>query len=265
MAMYSIRIHSRYNKLESFVRSLPETFDASGTLLFRKRNVVKMFEAEGMRLVVKKFRCPNALQRVAYTFFKPSKAVRAYMHADLFTSKGISTPAAVAYLQMKQGGLVSEGYFVSLCGYGCSVRECLLPGGSSQEFAVHNYGDADMQLIDNVAAFIANIHDKDVIHGDLNISNLLCDKAKDGNVRLCVIDNDRARLCHPTRSQCLSDLMRATHNRHLLSIITTMYARHRGWDAAECNTAVMNKLDSFEKRKLLKRKLKGLGKTKNTL
>ena len=257
MATYSIRIHSRYKKLEGFVRTLPQTFGTGGTLLFHKRNTVKMFDVGGTRLVVKRFRCPNALQRVAYTLFKPSKAIRAYMYADMFAARSIPTPAAVACLQMKKGGLASEGYFVSLCGDGCPVRKRLLPGGPGQEYVTHDYGDADMRLIDTVAAFIADMHGKGVIHGDLNISNLLCDKADGGTMRLCVIDNDRARFCRPTRSQCMSDLMRATHNRHLLSLITTMYARHRGWDAAECNTAVTNKLDSFEKRKLLKRKLKG--------
>lgn len=257
MPTYTIKIHSRYKDMDAFVRSLPQTFDSEGTLLFKKRNTVKAFTVNGTPLVVKRFACPNALQRVAYTLFKPTKAIRAYMHADLFTARGISTPAAVAYVQAKRGCLASEGFFVSLRGEGSTVRERLLPGGPSHEFDEHKYGDDDLQLIDSMAAFIANMHVKGVIHGDLNISNMLCQATTDGATRLTIVDTDRARLCNPTKDECLSDIMRTTHNRQLLSYITSMYARKRGWDASECTSAVMNMLDSFEKRKLLKRKLKG--------
>ena len=56
--------------VNEFVRRLPIFFGNEGTLLYGKRNTIKSFFVDGLqlpfqRLVVKKFRKPNLLQRFA--------------------------------------------------------------------------------------------------------------------------------------------------------------------------------------------------------
>ena len=65
-----------------FVNSLPETFDNSGKTVFSGRNTIKVFKVEwggkAQEVCVKRFKRPNAAQKIAYTFFRTTKAQRAF-------------------------------------------------------------------------------------------------------------------------------------------------------------------------------------------
>ena len=107
-------IHPAYQHLKSFIYDLPSHFESEGTLLYRGRNVVKLYQVDGMSLVVKRYKHPNIIQRVVYTYFKRSKTARAYDYAALLRKKGIDTPHEVAYIETFKKGLFTTGYFVSL-------------------------------------------------------------------------------------------------------------------------------------------------------
>ena len=103
-------VHPEYRNLTSFVQYLPVTFDCNGELLYRGRNTVKRYEVGGVCVVVKKYKHPNLIQRIAYTFFKKSKTERAYKFAALLREKQIDTPHEVAYIEIKKHGLFTTGF-----------------------------------------------------------------------------------------------------------------------------------------------------------
>lgn len=260
-----IIINHRYDRMSRFVSELPRRFDAEGTLVFKGRNTIKLYNVCGETLTVKKYKNYNFLQRVAYTLFKPSKATRAYRYASLLNTKGICTPHEVACIEMRRGLLCITGYFVStFCG-DPSVKTLLENGNG-------NNGDADRQvspdkisLLESVGEFIADMHTKGVLHGDLNISNILCGKGTDGGYELRVIDTDRAVFKAPSADECMEDLKRVTHHRETLRCIIQAYAAKRGWNAEETIEKTLQKLNTFEKKNLLKRKLKRIvGREKHT-
>lgn len=76
-----IHVSTASEHLRDFTERLPELFDREGEVLHAGRNTIKAFEAEGERLVVKRFKRPNLLRAVIYTFFRRSKARRSYEHA----------------------------------------------------------------------------------------------------------------------------------------------------------------------------------------
>ena len=78
-------------------------------------------------LCIKRFRRPLLVNRIAYTFFRPTKAQRAYENALILESKGINTPTAVAYIIRSQMGLIADSYLVTLyCTFDRIMREYTL-------------------------------------------------------------------------------------------------------------------------------------------
>ena len=76
-----ITVNPGMEYLRQFVRQLPELFPASGEVLHDGRNQIRAFDIGGERLVVKRYKRPSAFNAVMYSFFRKSKARRAYEHA----------------------------------------------------------------------------------------------------------------------------------------------------------------------------------------
>ncbi len=101
-----ILINPRYEHLRPFVERLarPIFFARNGVTLHDGRNVVKLFEADGVQLVVKSYERLSPFNRLAYGVLRKSKAVRAYLHADRLRRLGIDTPEEVAAVEIRRGG-----------------------------------------------------------------------------------------------------------------------------------------------------------------
>lgn len=244
-------ISSHYQKYAPFLLGLPECFDREGEILYEGRNTVKRFRTDdGCPLVVKRYKVPNLIQRMAYTFWRKSKAERAYLYAFRLQGLGIDTPDGIAYFERKGGLLFRDGYFVA--------AECGHPSVLSRLYYEENFGKEEEVFIDRLAFFFAQLHRKGVLHGDLNLANILYREAPgNGSLSFCVIDTNRSRFKrHLARRECLKNLMRVTHRRDLLELIIAHYARIRKWDPVECVNTVMDILRAFERRKEMKNRFR---------
>lgn len=254
-----IEISTDYARLRPFVERLPRAFDSEGVTIYSGRNRVKRFEVDGQCLIVKRFKRYNIFQSIAYTLFKPSKAARAYSYAARLNGLGISTPAGVAFIETGRP-LLRQGFFVSLYCNDPAVKVLLA------DIDDRRPPTADEQrVIEAVGAFIAYMHTRGVIFGDLNISNILYREDVAGGTKLSVIDTDRARFtvgAHPSgrphTDKCIADLKRISHRREIIIPILRAYAQSRGWDADETVSKTILKLEKFERRKAIKKKLKSL-------
>jgi len=108
------KIAPGFEALESWVKNLPDCFPVSGKTIFKDRNEVKVFEEQGFELNVKAFKIPNRVNRIAYVYFRGSKAARSFQNAMRFTDAGATTPGPVAYLECLSKGMLRESYYVSL-------------------------------------------------------------------------------------------------------------------------------------------------------
>lgn len=105
-----ITVNPGMEHLRQFVRQLPELFPASGEVLHDGRNQIRAFDIEGERLVVKRYKRPSAFNAVMYSFFRKSKARRAYEHALRLRELEIDTPEPVAWSEYRRNGLITETY-----------------------------------------------------------------------------------------------------------------------------------------------------------
>lgn len=240
-------VNELYSHIATFIGSLPSVFDTEGELLYAERNVVKRFVApDGTPLIVKRYKFPNFIQRFAYSFYRPSKARRAYEYGLRLTSMGIDTPTPIAYIEEKNGLLFTYGYFVSAENLNPDCRVLRTDQNFDNGLLAHD-----------LMVFIAHLHDLGVMHGDTNLSNFLYEKRGE-HYHFTVIDINRSRFVTPppSRSECLHNLMRLTHIRPLLHHLVSIYADIRGWNSAETTQEVETLLQHFEQRRKMKHLLR---------
>lgn len=234
-----IEINPVYSHAGAFIRRLSTSFH-EGRLIYQGRNEVRIFEDAGSLLVVKRYKRPYFHQRIFYTFFGHSKARRAFEYAIRLRALGIDTPEPVAYIEEKGCcGLFSIGYFVS--GYVSDKNLKYLEQLSSSE---------RKEMVNHFAAFLVGLHEAGFLHGDLNLSNILCHLEENRAPHFCLIDINRSLFGGRfSRSRCLNNLMRITHDRVLLTEIVSAYALERGWDPDRCCQMVLHRLNSYEKKR----------------
>jgi tRNA A-37 threonylcarbamoyl transferase component Bud32 len=232
-----IVIDDRYLSESSFIEQIPQLMaEGKGEIVYDKRNQVMRFRHHGLSLIVKRFKRVNFIQQVVYTFFRKSKAERAYLFANEFERRGINTPQRVAYMEMRNKGLFSVGYFVSL-----------EAAGTESHLLLREVKDYDPQLADAVARQVVLMHSKGILHGDLNLSNFLCTQDADG-CHFTMIDINRSHFCDgfPADEECIKNMVRLTHRRDLYEDLICRYARLRGWDADATVKKAIALLDRFE-------------------
>lgn len=230
-----------FKRHADFISALPDAFaDGQGETIYDQRNQIRRFRDQGLTLIVKRYKPVNAIQRVAYTFFRKSKACRAYLFAREFRQRGIDTPREVAYIETGSMGLFRTGYFVSL-----------EAAGTETHLLLREVEDFSHELADAVAQQILAMHSRGVLHGDLNLSNFLCTE-HDGHYRFTMIDINRSHFTDgmPTDEACLQNMVRITHRRDLYEYLIRSYARLRQWDEQQTADRALRLLEKFENRKI---------------
>jgi len=157
-----IVINPKYDKLSSFVKSIPSRFGQEGEMIYDERNQLKRYMIEGYDVIVKRFRKPHIVNQIAYSFIRPSKAERSYQYALLLLEKGISTPAPIAFIEEKKAGLLKYSYYICLYEKEYShIRKQMLGKEDGKEFQKE------------LAIYIAGLHTKGVLDNDLSPGNIL--------------------------------------------------------------------------------------------
>jgi len=245
-----LRINPRYHALEPFVRHLAEPgyFDAHGQTLHDGRNTLKLFEVEGIRVVVKRYGHLSLLNRLLYGVLRRSKAERAYLHAAQLRERGIDSPEEVAFLEIRRRGVLAESYFVSLC----SEFDSLLPVMELDRPMARR-----REILDALAAFLLRLHDAGVEHLDLNIGNILYRREGETGYAFQLIDTNRMRFRrHLTIRLRLDNLRRLTCPAPVYLYLLDRYARliHTDADTVQFKGVLMRLF--FENRQRLKRRMK---------
>ena len=173
-----IHVNTASEHLRDFTERLPELFDREGEVLHAGRNTIKAFEAEGERLVVKRFKRPNLLRAVIYTFFRRSKARRSYEHAVRLRALGVDSPEPVAWSEYRRRGLLCDSYYVSR-------RSDYTP---LSQTTARFPAAGTLPVLEAFARFTVQLHEKGIEHRDFNHGNILWDRTPAGAYRFQLID-----------------------------------------------------------------------------
>lgn len=237
------RINPEYQRFADFARRVPLIFNKEGRTIYKARNEIKVFEVDGVELNVKQYKVPIWINRVIYTFFRQAKAVRAYEYALRLVSKGIETPAPVAYILFWKNGLLDQSYFISLQ----SSYEMLYEVG---QHPVEENGDIFRAL----GMYVAGLHNIGVYHEDFSPGNVLFQRTSQG-IKFSLIDINRMRFGPVSLRSGCANFARLWGREEAFRVMARSYAEARHVDVEKCTRWVLHYRNRFWKRYALKHEI----------
>ncbi|MDE6361104.1 MAG: lipopolysaccharide kinase InaA family protein [Muribaculaceae bacterium] len=178
-------IHPEYRHLDADLSALPRGEYTPIKTFCNNRNKVELVSIQGTQAVVKIYKKTNLITGLIYTFFRKSKARRAYEHALELLSRGISTPFPIAYFEERRWGIFRNGYFVS--------EYVDLPPVSEYFYSGHLDDQEHDLMADNLSRFTLTLHSKGIIPLDYNTTNILF-KKEEGRYKFTLIDINRMKI-----------------------------------------------------------------------
>lgn len=222
-------VNSEYATLTTSLRNLPDLFRLQGRTVYKSRNELRVLELQDLSINVKYYRIPILINRIIYTFFRKSKASRAYEYAKILKEKGFGTPEPIAYLELKSNGLISDSYFVSK-----QIPDFRM----MREFADGSDITGREDIIEAMGVFVARLHLAGILHLDLSVGNILFKKDEKG-IHFWLVDLNRMRFCPIGQEKGCKNFERLRGCEAYFRVLASSYARERGFDSAQCLKKIM--------------------------
>lgn len=234
---FEIEVNRKFANLTAFVKDLPNLFSDQGNTIYTGRNVLKTYEVEGVNLVVKSFKVPIFINKIAYSYFRDSKAKRSYLHACELIKRGIDTPAPVAFINEFKCGLLYRSYYI-----------CIFEN-EAQTIAPYVFGEIeDDSVLKDLAFYIAKLHRLGVYHLDLSPGNILY-RQQDGKNIFSIIDINRLRFEPVDKANGLLNFARIAKSLAVSTSLARYYAEAMGYDQDEAVRNINAVSDKFFKAK----------------
>lgn len=238
------------------IKTIIDNFDTTGTLLGDgKRNKIKLFELEGKTLNVKSFKIPNLINKVAYRYFRKSKARRSYEFAGILQQKGIGTPKPYAYFENYDIVGLKDSYYVS---------EHLKADLTYRELVeIPEYPDHE-NILRQFTRFSFKMHEAGIEFKDHSPGNTLIVNKGDGKYDFYLVDLNRMEF-HKFMSfeQRMENLKRLTPKKEMVAVMSNEYAKLYDRAESEIFEKLWQLTTAFQEKFWRKRRLKkkfGLGK-----
>lgn len=235
------------------IKNLINKFSNSGSIFIEgKRNVIKLFEFEGMTINVKSFKIPNLINKIAYRYFRKSKARRSFEYATRLLENGIGTPQPIAYLENYSWLGLNDSY------YACEHLQCDLTFRELLERA--DYPDHE-NILRQFTRFSYGLHQKGIEFKDHSPGNTLIKKDTDGKYNFFLVDLNRMNFHEKMSFELrMKNLCRLTPVKDMVKVMSNEYAKISGepedliFETLWSKTAKFQ--EKFYRKKRLKKKLK---------
>ena len=246
-------INSKFSSKSTEIDSYIRDFKTSGKLFGDgKRNIIKLFELEGMTMNIKSFKIPNLINKIAYRYFRKSKARRSYEYATLLLEKGIGTPQPIAYLENYNWIGLKDSYYAS---------EHLMCDLTYRELVeIPTYPDHE-NILRQFTRFSYSLHQKGIEFKDHSPGNTLIKKSAEGQYDFFLVDLNRMNFHEEMSFELrMKNLCRLTPVKEMVEVMSNEYAKVSG----ESEDLIFETLwkytadfqERFHRKKRLKKKLK---------
>ncbi|MDE6496815.1 MAG: lipopolysaccharide kinase InaA family protein [Duncaniella sp.] len=186
-----------------------------------RRNKVYTLPSPGdipyKQLNIKAYRVPPWINRVAYRWFRPGKARRAFDNANELLARGFMTARPVAFVEEKGALLYGRSYFFS---------EQLGPEWENLRGA-HEWPDFDFVAC-QVARYMAELHRKEVWMKDFSPGNVLMKRHGDGTVEFALIDINRMEFGVTDRDKLVTNFQAIFDTVEAVGVLARHYADATG-------------------------------------
>lgn len=231
-----------------------ENFDSKGTLFGNgDRNKIKLFEIDDKTVNIKSFKVPHLINKIAYKYFRKSKARRSYEYANALLKVGIGTPSPIAFLESFSLLGLEKSYYAS------EHLTCDLTYRELVE--IPNFPDHD-NILRQFTKFTFDLHEKGVEFLDHSPGNTLIKKVTENQYEFFLVDLNRMNF-HDNMSfeQRMNNFSRLTPQKGMIAVMSNEYSK---FYTDKTEDEIFEKMwqatsdfqEEFARKKRLKKKLK---------
>lgn len=217
-------VHPDYRYLTNFIKTLPSQFrNNNGDIIYKGRNELRKFKINDTELVVKAFRIPNIINRIAYGLLRSSKAKRSYLYAEMLQKNNIGTPQPIGYYTERNGLLFSKSYYISLksdCPY------------TYYDLTKNKFPNED-KILQAIAHTTAAMHEHGYLHKDYSRGNILFKESENG-IKVEIIDLNRIHFTKIDMKTGCKNFERLPGNKAWWKTMSEVYATDRHFDVNAC-------------------------------
>lgn len=214
------------------------------------RNKIKLFELQGITVNVKAFKVPHTVNKIAYRFFRKSKAERSFKYAQKLLEKGIGTPRPIAYLEEKNPLTFVHSYYISEhLSYDLTYRELVQQS---------DYPDHE-KILRAFTRFTWKLHENGVEFLDHSPGNTLI-RLNNGNYQFFLVDLNRMNFKNLSLEERMKNFSRLTPQKEMVRVMASEYSKL----ISQPEEKIFEKMwgytkefqKDFQKKKALKKKIK---------
>ena len=245
---HKLILNPKFNNFEEILLNIQDIFNSSDESIHKARNELKIIDLNGIKCVVKSFKIPHIVNRIAYTFIRDGKAKKSYINAVKLMELEVNTPEPIGIIEFYNFGLLAESYFISIYEpYDFTIREVF-----------HHKVDKHTEILKEFVNFTYSIHQKGVWHVDYSLGNILISKNKDHSFKFSLVDINRMVFKNIPAIDGLKNFNKFwAKDKNDLLIIAKEYASLSNIDEIKAIETVVNEAKFLESKVNLKRKLKG--------
>ncbi len=198
---------------KNFLLNIKQHFKNNDNSIHKARNELKIISHSGIYVVVKSFKVPNFINKIAYTFFRDSKAKKSYKYS---LRLGEFTPKPIAYIEFFKAGLIDESYFISEnFTYDFTIREPLLD---------KTFPNREV-LFKAFAHFTLKLHNAGIFHDDYSPGNILIKKSENDYI-FKIVDVNRMEFISLNEDMRAQNFAKLWAHDEILEIMAEEYSKH---------------------------------------
>lgn len=239
-----------YKDKENQIVDIVTHFESRGNKFDeRDRNSLKLFDLDGETINIKSFKVPNLINKIAYRYFRTSKARRSFEYGNRLLENDVLTPTPIGYFE-ERGLFFGRSYYVSKhLTYDLTYRELI----RDSEYV----GDKD--LLSAFAKFTHGLHQKNIHFLDHSPGNTLIVITDEG-YDFYLVDLNRMEFGPMDFKTRMSNFRRLSAIESQVKVTADAYANASGDDKEVVFKAMWQEVQDFQKgfyrKKRWKKKLK---------
>ena len=251
--MNNFKINSNFNSIKELILEHILQFNSSGKYFVQgQRNAIKLFEIDGITLNIKSFKKPNLVNKIAYRYFRKSKARRSFEYASKLMDLGIGTPKPIAYFENFDFIGLNDSYYV------CEHLENVFEFRALVQNEDFNKRES---IIRQFVKFSYQMHQKGVEFLDHSPGNTLIKDNNDGTYSFYLVDLNRMKFHESIDFQSrMKNLSHLTPQKEMIVIMANEYAKLSGEKEQNVFETLWKFTSDFQfryhRKKRIKKKLK---------
>ncbi len=238
-------LNKKYSSFSTFLTEIQTHFQENSATIHKARNELKIISYENTVTVVKSFKVPNIINKIAYTFFRSSKAKKSYEYSLKIAE---FTPDPIGYIEFYHKGLLAESYFIAKkFDYDFTIKEPIVN---------KNLTDRE-DIFRAFAKFTYQLHENSIYHNDYSPGNILIRRDKAGYI-FKIVDINRMQFRELSLNERLKNFAKLWLLDEDLKSIVKEYATFIDEEQQKCIDIALKYSHALKRKINMKKRLKGV-------